>query len=568
MRFISHHGYKGSAIKSIVLSGNWKSMKRPLYLYLLLLLIVHACSKENDSFLDKETEKTPLRFSSVLFENDITRASGTTWDSGDQIGVFAVQHQSALAPGNIVDNNENIPFETNGNGFFYAKGKKIYYPEEEASMDIIAYYPYRSDLSGYNYPVDIEEQPEIFYSNNLTDVNKENLQNNGLQFRRILSRVVFNITSTTSDASLDGLTASIDGAKTTATLSLVDGTLFVNDQSVRTIPMTISGNNMLKQASVILLPSAQGNEVSAQFNVGGKTYKWIVPHALEAGKVYRYDIKLDGLSPVVEVSSPYMEMPVYTASGTAPNSAAALHMVGNRDWLNSAYRSSSPNNVRNYSILFDTKNRIPYWVAFPMHPAYMDSGNRTDAWEYDPVIPRRDQPTLYSGWNSGSSMNRGHLLASADRNATRNINRTTFYFTNMAPQNSTMNGGIWAQLEERVRYWSKQTTQYDTLYVVTGCILPESPQQITYVEDNNSVKSAVPKYLYKALLRKKKSSGTYTSIVFKMENANTGIHYSDPRNIISVADLEKETGFTFFPNLPESVAATVKQNRSMSPDWN
>lgn len=564
---MSCHGYKRLTTNLLYYQVTGKPMKRPFYLYLLLLLTVYNCSKESNSFPDTETEKTPLRFSSVLFENDITRASGTTWDSGDEIGVFAVAHQSVLHPGNIIDNNENLPFvTTNGDGFFYAKGKNIFYPEKEASVDIIAYYPYKSDLNGYDYPVDITEQPEIFYSNNLTDVNKDNLQNNGLQFRRILSRIVFNVTPNTSEGSLEGLTVSIDGAKTLASFSLVDGTLSVEQQSVKTIPMTISGSNTQKQASAILLPSVQGNEISAQFTVGDKTYTWIVPHALEAGKVYRYDIKLDGLSPVVGLSSPYMEMPVYTTSGTAPHSAAALHMVGNKNWLNSTYATNSPNSIRNYSLLFDTQNRVPYWVAFPLHPVYMASGNRTGAWEYDPVIPRNMQPVLYSGWNS-QSLDRGHLLASADRSATREINKTTFYFTNMAPQNSSMNSGAWVQLEGKVRSWSEQSG-YDTLYVVTGCILPKTPEPFTYVEDNDGKESVVPKYLYKALLRKKNSTGTYSSIVFKMENAYTGIPYTDSRNITSVAELESETGFTFFPNLPEGVAASVKQNKSMSPDWN
>jgi hypothetical protein len=74
--------------ESIVLSGNWKLMKRPFYLYLLLLLTLYNCSKERDLLPDTETEKTLLHFSSVLFENDITRASGTTWDVGDEIGVL------------------------------------------------------------------------------------------------------------------------------------------------------------------------------------------------------------------------------------------------------------------------------------------------------------------------------------------------------------------------------------------------------------------------------------------------------------------------------------------------
>lgn len=544
-------------------------MKRPLYLYLLLLLTLYNCSKEieSDFLLDTETEKSLLHFSSVLFENDInTRAIGTTWDKGDEIGVFVVAHQSALAPENIIDKNENLPFiTTDGDGIFYAKSKNIYYPQKEASVDIVAYYPYKSDLNGYDYPVDITEQPEIFYSNNLTDVNKDNPQNNKLQFRRILSRVVFNVTSNTSDVSLEGLSVSINGAKTLASFSLSDGTLSVDEESVKTITMDISGSNMQKQASAILLPTDHASDISAQFIIGDKTYIWTIPHDLEAGKVYRYDIKLEGLAPVVKLSSPYMEIPVYTTSDTAPHSAAALHMVGNTNWLNPTYVTNSQNSIRNYSILFDTQNRVPYWVAFPLHPVYMASGNRTDAWDYDPIIPRNVQPILYSGWNS-QGVDRGHLLASADRNATREINKTTFYFTNMVPQNSSMNSGSWAVLEGKVRSWCEQT-EYDTLYVVTGCILPKTPEPLTYVEDNDGKKSVVPKYLYKALLRKKNSTGTYSSIVFKMENKNTGIPYTDSRNIISVAELERETGFTFFPNLPEGVSASVKQNKSMSPDW-
>lgn len=542
-------------------------MKKPLLLFPLLILALCNCSKENNPFPDTDTEKAPVRFSSILLENDITRASGTIWDNGDEIGVFAVKHQSVLQSGNIIDNNENLPFvTTNGDGFFYAKSQNIYYPDKDASMDIIAYYPYKSDLNGYDYPVDITGQPEIFYSNNLKDISKDN-PNNGLQFRRILSKIVFNVTPDIGERSLEGLTVSISGAKTLASFSLADGTLSVDEQSVKSIPMTISGDNDQKQASVVVLPSVQVNEISARFTVGDKTYIWTVPHALEAGKVYRYDIKLDGLSPIAGMSSPYMELPVYTTSGTAPYSAAALHMVGSKTWLNSSYvDASTSSSIRNYSILFDTENRIPYWVAYPMHPMYMASGNRTDEWGYDPIIPTSVQPVLYSGW-SGQSLDRGHLLASADRNATRAINRTTFYFTNMAPQNSSMNSGTWSQLETKVRFWSEQSG-YDTLYVVTGCILPKTPEPLTYAEDNDGKKSAVPKYLYKALLRKNNSTGTYSSIAFKMENAYTGIPYTDSRNIISIAELETETGFTFFPNLPADVAPTVKQNKAMAPDWN
>lgn len=541
-------------------------MRKPFYLFLLLVIIsLTNCGKEDR--LNPEEEKIPVNFSSILFENDITRAVGTTWENNDQIGVFAITHNSSLSPENIVDESINLPFVTlMGDGSFKAVGKNIYFPKDNAPIDIIAYYPYKADLTDYNYPVDITEQPEIFYSNNLTNVNIEYPENTGLQFRRILSRVIFNITPEENNGSLSGLSVLIEGAKTKASFSLVDGSLTVNDQSEQELSMTISGDDTHKQASVILLPTSQEKELTAQFKLNGKTYKWILPDALESGKVYRYTVQLKGTEPIVSTSSAYMEIPVYTSSAVAPNSATALHMVESLSWLNSSFTQNAPSSIRNYSVLFDTKNRVPYWVAFPLHPAYMDGGNRTDAWGHDPIIPKNVQPNLRSGWDS-KTYNRGHLLASADRSATATINRTTFYYTNMAPQNSNMNSGPWGKLEEKVRTWSKQNG-YDTLYVVTGCILPKSPEPFVYVKDNDGKNSAVPKYLYKALLRKNKNSNSYSSIVFKMENTSTSGAYDNSKNIISVEELEKETGFTFFSNLPKEVAATVKKNKSLSPDWN
>lgn len=539
-------------------------MKKQQYsLFLIISGIFFISCDRNDNIITQQP--APIHFSSIMTVDGWTRASGTSWDNGDKIGVFTIKHPLTLQPENIYDHNENLPFITNGDGNFYAQNKNIYYPEDGSSIDVIAYFPYRSELDGYNYAIDITKQADFFYCDNLQDISKESQQNGTLKFRRPLSKITLSITPKDLTASLDGLSVLLTGVKTKASFSLSDGTLSVEDQPHQSIGMEVSGSSKAKQAAAIVLPTEGENTVAVQFQIGNNTFTWAVPNDFEAGKAYHYDIVLEISPSNPESLGSYMEIPVYTASLSAPHSVLALHMVEDKKWLNSGYSNSNPS-VRNYTVMFDTENRLPYWVAYPMHPMYLASGNRTDAWDYDPLIPHNVQPNLYSGWSS-KILNRGHLLASADRNATREINKTTFYFTNMAPQNGDMNGVTWAALEERVRSWCKQTA-YDTLYVVTGCILPKSPELSEYVSDNDGKKSAVPKYLYKALLKKNKSTGKYTSIVFKMENASTGIPYTDSRNIISVAELEEETGFAFFTLLPKEVGAQVKQNKAMSPDWN
>lgn len=523
------------------------------------LLVLSGCNKEGD--IPVSESSIPVHFTASKPGDSQTRASGTSWDSGDQIGVYAIKNQTTLQPENIIDNNDNLPFATNGSGLFYPQGKSIFYPQDGSLMDIVAYYPHKANLADYVYPIDIAEQSDFFYSNNLKGIGKNNTGGgNTLIFNRILSKLILNISPQTAGTSLNGLTVVASGSPTKAAFSLQTSILSLDENSVAEISLPVSGDNNRKQVSALLLPSSEGGRTEIRFSIAGNTYSWHIPHTMESGKVYSYDIKLDKITAEVRMES-YMEIPLYTSADTAPNSIKALHMVSNPAWLNSSY-TTTITGIRNYTVLFDTQNRIPFWVAYPMHPVYLASGNRTDAWDYDPLIPQNNQPELYSGWST-SGLDRGHLLASADRNASRELNKTTFYFTNMAPQNNSMNGGVWAILENKVRDWCKQTA-YDTLYVVTGCILPTPPEEITYTNDNKGRPSAVPKYLYKALLRKKISDGTYTSIAFKMENAGTGVSYQN--SVVSVKDIEETTGFTFFTHLPPDVAADVKQNTSLS-EW-
>lgn len=534
--------------------------KRHLLLFFVIGLLF-GCSEENIPII--ETQVKAISFSSVISENSTTRVAGTNWENGDIIGIYALKH--GVTPDAAAITEENLPFVTTGDGKFYAKEKNIFFPEEDAAIDLISYFPRKNDLTGFHYPIDISEQPEFLYSNNLTDVSKVSGKSTTLIFKRILTRVVFTVTPSVSGESLEGLTASIDGAIKLGSFNLLDGTLSQDKTSATTLPMAISGNTSAKELSLILLPTEAENTLTVHITVGTHNFKWIIPHPLEKGKIYRYNIRLDSRQPTGDFSTPYMEVPAYRSSSSAPNSLSAFHMVETKNWLNSSYPTEA-SSIRNYVVLFDTQNRVPYWVAYPMHPMYLASGNRTDAWEYDPLIPQNVQPNLYSGWQS-TTFNRGHLLASADRNATRDLNKTTFYFTNMVPQNGTMNENTWASLEEKVRYWCKQTSAYDTLYVVTGCILPKPPEPYSYAYDVNENRSVIPKYLYKALLRKIKTTGNFTSIAFIMENAATGIPYNDARSVTSVARLESETGFIFFPNLPGKIAETVKQNSSLSPHW-
>lgn len=521
---------------------------------LAFFILLVACEQDNNLPKPKDTY---VSFTSKIINKPQTRSNDKGWLSGDKIGVFAIKNKALLQSNTIIKNYSNISFTTlNGNGFFEADNEQIYYPKDNSFLDFIAYHPYNPNLTNYNYPIDITKQQDFLYSNNLKGVNQHS-STKTLHFKRMLPKVVFNIAEKNNNA-LNNLKVYINEVKTKASFSLSTGSFTVNNASVKNVALNVTGSSTNLKATSFLLPSKQ-NIINIRIEIGtNKVYSYTIPNALESGKIYTYDIKLDKVSLEVTPKKDYTEIPYYTAGGKAPNSYEARHEITNLSWLNSSYLSNyTKNKIRNYTVLYDIKNHIPYWIAYPMHPVYLKSGNRTDYWDYDPKVPKQYQPNILNNSYSTSTYNRGHMLASADRSATKSLNRTTFYATNMVPQNRKMNGGKWNDLEQKVRYWCKQQA-YDTLYVVTGSILPPKGQ-IKYTTDKHGKKVAVPEYLYKALLRQEKSTKKYYSIAFKMKNENTGVPYQS--SMISVSELEKATGFTFFSNIPN--AEKVKEQKNM-----
>lgn len=223
-------------------------------------------------------------------------------------------------------------------------------------------------------------------------------------------------------------------------------------------------------------------------------------------------------------------------------------------------------NMRNYSYYWDFDARVSHWVAYPLCNVYMGSSGRSDAWGYDPLMPASMQQDVSGGYQGTGRYDRGHQLPSADRTASYSLNATTFYGVNMTPQNNTLNTGIWATLEGKVRDWAKQS---DTLYVVTGCVVEGST---SYALDRSGHHVTVPTAYFKALLRYQKNStighAGYMAAGFwydHYEYSQGGKSFGKGQSM-SLDELEAKLGYKFFVNLQELVGAeTVAAIKSEKP---
>jgi DNA/RNA endonuclease G (NUC1) len=204
---------------------------------------------------------------------------------------------------------------------------------------------------------------------------------------------------------------------------------------------------------------------------------------------------------------------------------------------------------RNYTFAWSQKDHAAAWVAYPLCKTYTNKAvQRTDAWAYDPLLGSELSAAPFSGYAGDYA--RGHQLPSADRLCCREANEQTFYGTNIVPQLNEHNEGIWAGLEDHVRWVANDS---DTTYVVTGCILNGATEFST---DSDGKKVTIPTAFFKALLRYEAnaSGNVWTGAAFYTDHKQYSNH--DFKAIsMSIDELEQKTGYDFFVNLVDKIGA-------------
>lgn len=220
--------------------------------------------------------------------------------------------------------------------------------------------------------------------------------------------------------------------------------------------------------------------------------------------------------------------------------------------------------ARNFTVCYSGKHHCPLWVAAPRHAMYEKKGtDRTDAYGKDPKIPSSVQ---YNSKSTGGGCNKGHMLGSAERLCSAATNRQVFYYTNIAPQySSTFNtgGGAWNNLEDHI----DGLVCSDTLYVVVGCYFESfsrngasaSPKTISFGGRSDV---SCPTMFYYALLRTKRgntgkrvqdcSASELQCAAFTICHEMEKGHKPEAADMMSISELEKLTGFSYFTNVPNA----------------
>jgi endonuclease G len=206
-----------------------------------------------------------------------------------------------------------------------------------------------------------------------------------------------------------------------------------------------------------------------------------------------------------------------------------------------------------YIVSYNKDNRIPNWVAWHLtsEHTYGDVKRLGNAWHEDTDVPT---PRASLADYKGSGWTRGHMCPAGDNKWNNDAMYESFLFTNCCPQNANLNSGTWNQIETSCRRWAEK---YGDLYIVCGPILFRQEHEM--IGENKVI---VPEAFFKVIVCLKK--GKEQGIGFICRN-NDGNRNKD-LYINTIKQVERITGITFFPHLPERIADKVKNKADIN-DW-
>ncbi len=219
-----------------------------------------------------------------------TRAADDHWDAGDQVGVYMMSAGVALGDDALALNRR---YTTTGTSVLAAAtpADEIFYPDNGAAVDFVAYYPWRDAISDFTYPVDVATQAplaaiDLLWSDNARGFNKTN-PTAAMTFTHRMSKIVLRITDLSEDIAPPAVT--IEGVATTADFSLIDGSISgVADPA--NVAMVVSATGEHSCAAEAIVIPADGVEFTLLFTIGEKTLRRPVTADFAAGKKYIYNV--------------------------------------------------------------------------------------------------------------------------------------------------------------------------------------------------------------------------------------------------------------------------------------
>ena len=204
-----------------------------------------------------------------------------------------------------------------------------------------------------------------------------------------------------------------------------------------------------------------------------------------------------------------------------------------------------------YTVSYNKKTRCPNWVAWKLTAEHADGElQRRNVFHEEEEVP---EPRATLQDYKGSGWSRGHMCPAGDNKWDEQAMFESFSLVNVCPQNARLNSGVWNSIEMDCRKWARK---YGEVYIVCGPVYMNKEHEA--IGDNEVV---VPEAFFKVVLcltGKPKAIGV---VVRNTEGTKKKDLYYN-----SIDQVERITGYDFFPALPDDIENEVEAKANIN-DW-
>ena len=204
-----------------------------------------------------------------------------------------------------------------------------------------------------------------------------------------------------------------------------------------------------------------------------------------------------------------------------------------------------------YTLSYNKETRNPNWAAWHLTAEHADGTvKRFNSFLEDEDVPA---PRATNEDFRGSGWSRGHMCPAGDNKWDEMAMKESNLLTNICPQDKGLNSGVWNRIEQDCRKWAKK---YGDVYIVCGPVFLNRKHET--IGQNRVM---VPEAFFKVILCLK---GRPKAIGFIIRN-NEGKKKRD-QFINTVDQVERITGYDFFPSLPDDIESVVESKANIN-DW-
>ncbi len=211
-----------------------------------------------------------------------------------------------------------------------------------------------------------------------------------------------------------------------------------------------------------------------------------------------------------------------------------------------------------YTLNNDKVTKFADWVAYKITKNTINSGCKR-IWNTDPMLPVTDtlEPEDYAGANAALNVDRGHQAPLASLCGLSDW-ETLNYLSNITPQKAELNQGPWAKLEEQARKLARRN-DIDAVYVVTGPLYERYIGTLPGTTKEHKIPSGYYKIIF---INSSPAVNYYAAFIMDQDTRlNQNFCYFQ----VTVAEIEKRTGLTFWTELSADMQENIKSTLGTLP---